>query len=212
MRLCLIQRGNACTSTSSQPASFAAFSTRRRSLTRYNRVQTPSPRASASDDAHQPSDSAAPAFEGAAPPVKPRRFASSWDAKESGGGRSAEADYLYELGASSDINLNIDTGQNSQNLDSLFTGSFLGHQSDLADGTLRNYEVRQLANIVGDYYVAPRFLEKVAVHVAKNFLLEQGAFDAQTQVPLVLGIWGGKGQGKSFQTELCFKKLGWVTL
>ena len=27
-------------------------------------------------------------------------------------------------------------------------------------------------------------------------------------VPLILGIWGGKGQGKSFQTELAFRKLG----
>jgi hypothetical protein len=28
------------------------------------------------------------------------------------------------------------------------------------------------------------------------------------QVPLILGIWGGKGQGKTFQTELAYKKLG----
>ena len=31
---------------------------------------------------------------------------------------------------------------------------------------------------------------------------------AKCRVPLILGIWGGKGQGKSFQTELCFKKMG----
>lgn len=30
----------------------------------------------------------------------------------------------------------------------------------------------------------------------------------QVRVPLILGIWGGKGQGKSFQTELTFKKMG----
>ncbi len=53
-----------------------------------------------------------------------------------------------------------------------------------------------------------RFLEKVALHIAKNFLADAGAFDPSTKVPLILGIWGGKGQGKSFQTELCFKKLG----
>jgi hypothetical protein len=35
---------------------------------------------------------------------------SSWDAKEAGGGRGEGADYLYELGASSSVNLNIDTG------------------------------------------------------------------------------------------------------
>jgi len=28
------------------------------------------------------------------------------------------------------------------------------------------------------------------------------------KVPLILGIWGGKGQGKTFQTELGLKKLG----
>ena len=44
------------------------------------------------------------------------------------------------------------------------------------------------------------------MHVAKNYLAE--TFDAQTNVPLILGIWGGKGQGKTFQTELAFKKLG----
>lgn len=52
------------------------------------------------------------------------------------------------------------------------------------------------------------FLEKIALHIAKNFLLEFGALDSATRVPLILGIWGGKGQGKTFQTELCFKKLG----
>ena len=29
-----------------------------------------------------------------------------------------------------------------------------------------------------------------------------------SQVPLILGIWGGKGQGKSFQCELVFAKMG----
>lgn len=108
---------------------------------------------------------------------------------------------------------------------------------------------------------ARRFLERVAMHITKNYLAELGVFDPQTKVPLILGaarvgvgvwgrmllaaggaalslaagaasnrtlrnlrhhpaspqprasappagIWGGKGQGKSFQTELCFKKLG----
>ncbi len=47
-------------------------------------------------------------------------------------------------------------GQNSTNLDSLFTGKFLGQKSDIADGSLRAYEMRKLDNLVGDYYVAPR--------------------------------------------------------
>lgn len=48
-------------------------------------------------------------------------------------------------------------------IDSLFTGKVLGHESDIADGSLRGYEFRSLANIVGDYYVSPRFLDAVAV-------------------------------------------------
>lgn len=52
---------------------------------------------------------------------KETKFRSSWNAKEANGGSSPDADYLYELGRS-DLNLNIDTAQNSQNLDSLFTG------------------------------------------------------------------------------------------
>ncbi len=85
-----------------------------------------------------------------------KRSGSSWDAKEVGGGSSADADYLYELGARQQYSLNVDTGQNSQNIDSLFTGDILGHRSDIADGSLRNWEFRTFNNIVGDYYVAPR--------------------------------------------------------
>ena len=42
----------------------------------------------------------------------------------------------------------------------------------------------------------------------KNCMVDVGCFDQSTRVPLILGIWGGKGQGKTFQTELAFKKLG----
>ncbi len=53
------------------------------------------------------------------------------------------------------------------------------------------------------YYVSPRFLDKVAVHITKNFLDLPGV-----RVPLILGIHGRKGEGKSFQCELVFKLLG----
>ncbi len=133
---------------------------------------------------------------------------SSWGATDAVGALREGADYLYELGQS-DLSMNVDTAQNNRNLDSLFTGNFLGHQSDIADGSLRReYDFRTYENIVGDYYVAPRFLDAVAMHIVKNFLCDQGSFDATTKVPLLLGIWGGKGQGKTFQTELTFKKLG----
>ena len=46
------------------------------------------------------------------------------------------------------------------------------------------------------------------MHLVKNMLMDRGVFDAQIRVPLLLGVWGGKGQGKTFQTELALKKLG----
>lgn len=133
-----------------------------------------------------------------------RRGRSSWGAVDSSG---YGGDYLYELGRS-DVNLNIDTAQNVQHLDSLFVGNILGHKSDIADGSLRDYEFRKFNNIVGDYYVAPSFLDKIAMHITKNYLYDSGAIDAKARVPLILGIWGEKGMGKTFQTELSFKKLG----
>ena len=42
--------------------------------------------------------------------------------------------------------------------------------------------------------------------MVKNYISE--SLDKNARVPLILGIWGGKGQGKSFQTELAFKKMG----
>jgi hypothetical protein len=53
-----------------------------------------------------------------------------------------------------------------------------------------------------------RFLDAVVMHITKNFIVDLNGFDKAMRVPLILGIWGGKGQGKSFQTELAFKKLG----
>ncbi|MCC5636211.1 ribulose bisphosphate carboxylase small subunit [Nostoc sp. CHAB 5844] len=53
------------------------------------------------------------------------------------------------------------------------------------------------------YYIAPRFLDKIAVHITKNFLNLPGV-----RVPLILGIHGRKGEGKTFQCELAFEKMG----
>jgi len=50
---------------------------------------------------------------------------------------------------------------------------------------------------------SPAFLDKITVHIAKNFLELP-----KIKVPLILGIWGGKGQGKTFQCTLAYKKLG----
>lgn len=54
-----------------------------------------------------------------------------------------------------------------------------------------------------NYYISPRFLDKVAIHITKNFLELPGV-----KVPLILGVHGRKGEGKSFQCELVFEKMG----
>jgi hypothetical protein len=53
------------------------------------------------------------------------------------------------------------------------------------------------------YYIGPRFLEKLAVHITKNYLDLP-----QVKVPLILGVHGRKGEGKSFQCDLVFERMG----
>ncbi|VAH92396.1 unnamed protein product [Triticum turgidum subsp. durum] len=49
-------------------------------------------------------------------------------------------------------------------------------------------------NTMGGFYIAPAFMDKLVVHLSKNFMTLPNI-----KIPLILGIWGGKGQGKSFQ-------------
>jgi ribulose bisphosphate carboxylase small subunit len=53
------------------------------------------------------------------------------------------------------------------------------------------------------YYIAPSFLNKLSLHITKNFLDIPGV-----RVPLILGIHGRKGEGKSFQCDLVFERMG----
>jgi len=53
------------------------------------------------------------------------------------------------------------------------------------------------------YYVSPRFLDKLAVHITKNYLDLP-----RVKVPLILGVHGRKGEGKTFQCELVFERMG----
>jgi len=53
------------------------------------------------------------------------------------------------------------------------------------------------------YYISKGFMDRVTVHICKNFMELP-----KIKVPLILGVWGGKGQGKTFQSMLMFKKLG----
>ncbi|KAE9606137.1 putative ATPase, AAA-type, core, P-loop containing nucleoside triphosphate hydrolase [Lupinus albus] len=65
---------------------------------------------------------------------------------------------------------------------------------------LREYN---LDNNMDGFYIAPAFMDKLVVHITKNFMTLPNI-----KVPLILGVWGGKGQGKSFQCELVFAKMG----
>jgi ribulose bisphosphate carboxylase small subunit len=53
------------------------------------------------------------------------------------------------------------------------------------------------------FYIAPTFLDKLAVHITKNYLDLP-----QVKVPLILGVHGRKGEGKSFQCDLVFQRMG----
>lgn len=53
------------------------------------------------------------------------------------------------------------------------------------------------------FYIAPRFLNKLAVHITKNFIDLP-----KVKVPLILGIHGRKGEGKTFQCELVYQRMG----
>ncbi|PKU68914.1 ribulose bisphosphate carboxylase/oxygenase activase, chloroplastic isoform X2 [Dendrobium catenatum] len=92
-------------------------------------------------------------------------------------------------------------------VDSLF-------QAPMGDGThvavMNSYEylskglrTYNLDNTVDGFYIAPAFMDKLVVHITKNFMTLPNI-----KVPLILGVWGGKGQGKSFQCELVFAKMG----
>ncbi|KAJ0695189.1 putative P-loop containing nucleoside triphosphate hydrolase [Helianthus annuus] len=64
---------------------------------------------------------------------------------------------------------------------------------------LRTY----MDNTEDGFYIAPAFMDKLVVHITKNFMTLPNI-----KIPLILGVWGGKGQGKSFQCELVFAKMG----
>jgi SpoVK/Ycf46/Vps4 family AAA+-type ATPase len=54
-----------------------------------------------------------------------------------------------------------------------------------------------------NYYIAPSFLDRLAIHITKNFLDLPGV-----KVPLILGVHGRKGEGKTFQCELVYERMG----
>jgi len=104
----------------------------------------------------------------------------------------------------SDDQQDIARGRNM--VDSLYQG-FQGtggtHNAILNSTDYLSSSKRSFSNIEDGFYISPAFLDKMTVHIAKNFMELP-----KIKVPLILGVWGGKGQGKTFQTELGYKKLG----
>jgi hypothetical protein len=89
-------------------------------------------------------------------------------------------------------------------VDSLFQGAVSSgtHNPVMTSQDYLSQARRDLNNIEDGFYISPAFLDKLSIHVAKNFLNLP-----KIKVPLILGIWGGKGQGKTFQCTLAYKKL-----
>ena len=156
-----------------------------------------------------------------------RRFSSSsssssWTARERAQ-RDDTRDYLVELGKSDTGNTNTNVGAREGRVEDVFvrnaTGEFqLGADSDIASGELRYrfQEARKFNNLVGDYHCPGAFMEKVSGHLVKNLLFgarremrnARGDVVQPPNVPLILGVWGGKGCGKSFNLELACKAMG----
>merc|ERR1719390_408716 len=91
-------------------------------------------------------------------------------------------------------------------VDSVFQGAGMQdgtHNAIMVGSDYQSDGLKNLSNIEDGYYISPEFLDKFTIHVAKNFLNLP-----KIKVPLILGIWGGKGQGKTFQCNLAYKKLG----
>ena len=99
-----------------------------------------------------------------------------------------------------------DIGRGRGMVDSLFQGAGIGmggtQNAILSSEEYLSTAQRNMNNIEDGFYIAPAFLDKLSIHVAKNFLDLP-----KIKVPLILGIWGGKGQGKTFQVRLFIPAL-----
>merc|ERR1711906_48148 len=93
----------------------------------------------------------------------------------------------------SDDQQDIARGRNM--VDSKFQGGFgLGgtHNAVMSSSDYVSDGFKDLNNMTDEgYYICKGFMELPKI-----------------KVPLILGVWGGKGQGKTFQSMLMFKKLG----
>ena len=133
---------------------------------------------------------------------------------QSSGTKKGGKKYSQTGGRWRGIDAGVDLSDDQQDIarargmvDELYQG-WAGQGGGTTDVVLSSSEylsaaARDLNNIEDGFYISPAFLDKLSIHVAKNFLDLP-----KIKVPLILGIWGGKGQGKTFQCTLAYKKLG----
>ena len=90
----------------------------------------------------------------------------------------------------------------------LFKGEgVLGVNADVASLDFRERAgVKAAGDLDAALHCPPRFRDRLAVHLTRNFWAREGGPFAR--VPLVLAIWGHKGCGKSFNVELACKQMG----
>mmetsp|Transcript_27363 Transcript_27363/g.87675 ORF Transcript_27363/g.87675 Transcript_27363/m.87675 type:complete len:530 (-) Transcript_27363:321-1910(-) len=138
---------------------------------------------------------------------KSARVTDSMRAVEAGDESGQGKDFLFELG-NTDQSSRTTVGARKGLIDDKFVGTFMGVDSDIASGILRKTEVSKLEFLGDDYYICPEFMDAVVMHVVKNILHDSGSFPGNPITPLILGVWGGKGMGKSFQTELIMNRMG----
>ncbi|PNH03817.1 Ribulose bisphosphate carboxylase/oxygenase activase, chloroplastic [Tetrabaena socialis] len=117
-----------------------------------------------------------------------------------------------QVGRWRSIDAGVDTSDDQQDIsrgremvDDLFQGGFGQggtHNAVLSSTDYLSAARKSFNNIEDGFYISPSFLDKMTIHIAKNFIDLP-----KVKVPLILGIWGGKGQGKTFQCSLAYKKL-----
>ncbi|KAG2427478.1 hypothetical protein HXX76_012411 [Chlamydomonas incerta] len=118
-----------------------------------------------------------------------------------------------QMGRWRSIDAGVDASDDQQDItrgremvDDLFQGGFGAggtHNAVMSSTDYLSQARASFNNIEDGFYISPAFMDKMTIHIAKNFMDLP-----KIKVPLILGIWGGKGQGKTFQCALAYKKLG----
>lgn len=91
--------------------------------------------------------------------------------------------------------------------ETLFKGHVLGVNADIAGSSFRERRAQSLSHLRDGLECPERFFRRVALHVARNLLCGPEGTLNHLKVPLILGVWGHKGCGKTFNVELALKRI-----